>query len=133
MRLAVPYLIDNLRRGGFANRKRSPVTSLQAGSRTEARHHRRSPIVPDSARESSSFFILSSDADSDDSGMYEVIGYHNKRDKSVQYELLFDDCDNPIRVDVKEMRTVFTYQFEEEPNHKTLFTFMVLEQREVRR
>ena len=35
--------------------------------------------------------------------MYEVIGYYRERDKSVQYDVLFEDCDNYIRVDAKEM------------------------------
>jgi hypothetical protein len=46
-------------------------------------------------------FILS--PDTDDSGMYEVIGYCRKRNKSVRYEVLFDDCEDPITVDSKEM------------------------------
>ena len=37
------------------------------------------------------------------SGMYEVIGYSRKRDKTIQYEVLFDDCADPIMVNVKEM------------------------------
>jgi hypothetical protein len=28
--------------------------------------------------------------------MFEVIGYPRKWDKSVQYNVLFDDCDDPI-------------------------------------
>jgi hypothetical protein len=46
-------------------------------------------------------FILSPDADG--SGMYEIIGYYRERDKSVQYDVLFDDCEDSIRVDAKEM------------------------------
>ncbi|KAI0248750.1 hypothetical protein BJV78DRAFT_1284532 [Lactifluus subvellereus] len=46
-------------------------------------------------------FVLS--PDTDDSGTYEVIGYHRKRDKSVQYDVLFDDCDDPILLDAGEM------------------------------
>jgi hypothetical protein len=46
-------------------------------------------------------FILS--ADTDDSGMYEVIGYYRKRYKAVQYDVLFDDSEGPVTVDAKEM------------------------------
>jgi hypothetical protein len=46
-------------------------------------------------------FILSPDTEA--SGMYEVIGYYRERDKSVQYDILFEDCDDHIRVDAKEM------------------------------
>jgi hypothetical protein len=35
--------------------------------------------------------------------MYEVIGYHRKRDKSVEYDVLFDDCEDPILFDAGEM------------------------------
>jgi hypothetical protein len=46
-------------------------------------------------------FLLS--PDSDESCMYEVIGYSRKRDKTVTYDVLFDDCEDPIPVEVKEM------------------------------
>ncbi|KAF8342329.1 uncharacterized protein EI90DRAFT_3032913 [Cantharellus anzutake] len=46
-------------------------------------------------------FVLSHD--SDGSGMYEIIGYHRKRDKSVQYEVLFDDCEDPMLLDGGEV------------------------------
>ena len=46
-------------------------------------------------------FIHSPDAD--DSGMYEVIAYSMKRYKTFQYDLLFDDCGDPITVNMKEM------------------------------
>ena len=46
-------------------------------------------------------FILSPDADG--SGTYEVIGYYRARDKSVQYDVLFDDCDDPLQVGAEEM------------------------------
>jgi len=36
-------------------------------------------------------------------GMYEVIGYSRKRDKTIQYEVLFDDCPDPITVKAEEM------------------------------
>ncbi|KAF8314377.1 uncharacterized protein EI90DRAFT_3136049 [Cantharellus anzutake] len=39
-------------------------------------------------------FILSPHTEG--SGVYEVIGYHRKRDNSVEYDVLFDDCDTPI-------------------------------------
>ena len=33
---------------------------------------------------------------------FEVIGYYKKRDKSIKYELLFDDyADDPIRLEQK--------------------------------
>jgi hypothetical protein len=38
-----------------------------------------------------------------DSEMYEVIGYYRKRDKTVRYDVLFDDCVDPIEVDAEEM------------------------------
>jgi hypothetical protein len=46
-------------------------------------------------------FVLS--ASTGDAGMFEVIGYHRKRDKSVQYEVVFGDCDDPILLDEREM------------------------------
>ncbi|KAH9167391.1 hypothetical protein EDB89DRAFT_129962 [Lactarius sanguifluus] len=46
-------------------------------------------------------FILS--PDTNDSGLYEVIGYSRKQDRSVAYEVLFDDCEDPIVVDTKGM------------------------------
>ncbi|KAF8271077.1 hypothetical protein EI94DRAFT_1721285 [Lactarius quietus] len=46
-------------------------------------------------------FILS--PDSDESGMYEVIGYARERDKTVTYDVLFDDCGDSIPVTEKEM------------------------------
>jgi len=45
-------------------------------------------------------FVLS---DNNHSGMYEVIGYSRKRDRAVEYDVLFDDCGDPIRVNAKEM------------------------------
>ena len=35
--------------------------------------------------------------------MYEVIAYSKARDKTVRYDVLFDDCDDPITVDAREM------------------------------
>jgi len=35
--------------------------------------------------------------------MYEVISYTRKRDKTVTYDVLFDDCKDPITVDAKEI------------------------------
>jgi hypothetical protein len=50
-------------------------------------------------------FILS--ADNHDSVMYEVIGYSRKRDRTVEYDVLFDDCGgDPIMVNAKEMMTM---------------------------
>jgi len=46
-------------------------------------------------------FILS--PDTRDYGMYEVIGYSRARDKAVRFDVLFDDCDEPIAVNEKEM------------------------------
>jgi len=46
-------------------------------------------------------FILA--PDTDESRMYEVIGYSRLRDKSIQYSVLFDDCVDPIIVDAVEM------------------------------
>jgi hypothetical protein len=46
-------------------------------------------------------FLLS--PDSDESSMYEVIGYSRKRDKTVTYDILFDDCVDPFPVDGEEM------------------------------
>lgn len=45
-------------------------------------------------------FVLS---DKDDSGMYEVIGYSRKRDRTVEYDVLFNDCGDSIMVSAKEM------------------------------
>jgi hypothetical protein len=46
-------------------------------------------------------FLLS--PDSDESCMYEVIGYSRKRDKTVTYDILFGNCGDPFPVDGKEM------------------------------
>ena len=35
--------------------------------------------------------------------MYEVIGYSMKRDKMVEYDVLFDSCEDPVTVNAKEM------------------------------
>jgi hypothetical protein len=48
-------------------------------------------------------FILSSDGDDEESCMYEVISYSRKRDKTVTYDVLFDNCEDPIPVEAKEM------------------------------
>lgn len=49
-------------------------------------------------------FIFSEDAEPKDPGMYEVVGYYTGRDKSIEYDVLFEDCDDdPIRVGAKEM------------------------------
>jgi hypothetical protein len=48
-------------------------------------------------------FLLLPDNDDDESCMYEVMGYSRKRDKTVIFDVLFDDCQDPILVDEKEM------------------------------
>jgi hypothetical protein len=35
--------------------------------------------------------------------MFEVIGYSRKRDKSVQYDVIFDDDDDTIQLDEEMM------------------------------
>ena len=45
-------------------------------------------------------FVLSAN---NDSGMYEVIGYSRKRDRTVEYDVLFNDCEDPIMVNAQEM------------------------------
>ena len=45
-------------------------------------------------------FVLSAN---NDSGMYEVIGYSRKWDRTVEYDMLFDDCGDPMMVSAKEM------------------------------
>ena len=49
---------------------------------------------------------------SDDSALYEVIGYHKKRDKTVEYEILFDDCHgDSFTIGEEEMANMlFIYQ-----------------------
>lgn len=42
-------------------------------------------------------------ADTCDSVMYEVIGYSRKRDRTVEYDILFDDYKDPIVMNTKEM------------------------------
>ena len=44
--------------------------------------------------------------DSDDSCMYEIIGYSRKRDKTVIYDVLFENCEDPFPVDKKEMMSM---------------------------
>src|SRR5258706_7602801 len=46
-------------------------------------------------------FIIS--PGTDDSGMYEVIGYHRARDKALTFNVLFEDCDDAVAVGEKEM------------------------------
>ena len=46
-------------------------------------------------------FILS--PHTNNSVKYKVIGYHKKRDKSVQYDVLFDDCGDLILLNVEEV------------------------------
>ena len=48
------------------------------------------------------WFVLSPDS-SDDSETYEVIGYSKKRNKTVEYDVLFYECEDPITVTTKEM------------------------------
>lgn len=45
-------------------------------------------------------FVLSAN---DDSGLYEVIGCSRKRDKTVGYDVLFEEIGDPILVNAKEM------------------------------
>ncbi|KAF9783942.1 hypothetical protein BJ322DRAFT_887153 [Thelephora terrestris] len=52
-------------------------------------------------------FTLSPDAG--DSGTYEVIGYRRERDNSVTYELLFEDCEDPIETTAEEMENWHRY------------------------
>ena len=47
-------------------------------------------------------FILS--PDSDKPCIFEVIGYAKKRDKTITYDVLFEDCEDPIPVDEEEMK-----------------------------
>jgi hypothetical protein len=49
-------------------------------------------------------FVLS--PHTEDSVLYEVIGYRRKRDNSVQYEVLFDDGDGPILLEAGEMMSM---------------------------
>lgn len=46
-------------------------------------------------------FLLS--PGTEDAIMYEVIGYARARDRRVWYDVLFDDCDDPVLVDAEEM------------------------------
>jgi len=57
-------------------------------------------------------FILSPDTDASESTTYEVIGYSKKRDKSIEYEVLFDDCpEDPIMVGMEEMKDMLRDSF----------------------
>jgi hypothetical protein len=50
-------------------------------------------------------FIFSPDADG--AGVFEVIGYRMKRDRTIQYDVLFEDCGGePILVEADEMRSM---------------------------
>jgi hypothetical protein len=68
MRLAVPYFINNLQRGGFAYRKTiaSHLSKLAVEPMRITTEDLRLPQNPDNLHGKQ--FILSSDADSDDSG-----------------------------------------------------------------
>lgn len=45
-------------------------------------------------------FILNGD----EPCMYEVIGYSRKRDKTITYDVLFEDWEDPVTIDEKEMK-----------------------------
>ena len=46
-------------------------------------------------------FVFSPDTES--SGSYEVVAYCKGKDKAIQYEVLFEDCPDPIKFDTKGM------------------------------
>lgn len=48
-------------------------------------------------------FVLSGDNHDGDSGMYKIIGYSRKRDRTVIYNVLFNDREDPIMANTKEM------------------------------
>jgi hypothetical protein len=41
--------------------------------------------------------------DTDNVTLYEITGYRRRRNGAVQYEVLWEDCDESIDVDVDEM------------------------------
>ena len=49
-------------------------------------------------------FLLSPNGD--ESCMYEIIIYSRKRDKPVTYDVLFENCEDPIPVVEKDMMSV---------------------------
>lgn len=46
-------------------------------------------------------FVLS--PDTEESGMYEVVGFYKGKYGEVQYDIIFEDIQDPIRIDAKEM------------------------------
>ena len=62
--------------------------------------------TPDNLHGNKFLLLPASDNDDDKSCMYEVIGYSRKQDKTVTYDVLFDNCKDPILVDEKEMTSL---------------------------
>ena len=50
-------------------------------------------------------FVLS--PDTEESGMYEVVGFYKGKYGEVQYDIIFEDIQDPIRIDAqKELKVV---------------------------
>ena len=81
------------------NNCQSPLTKRAVKPRRITRKELRLFQNPDNLHGKQ--FIIS--PDTDDSGMYEVIGYHRARDKALTFDVLFEDCDDAIAVGEKEM------------------------------
>lgn len=59
--------------------------------------------IPDNLHGRKFLLIHDGDDDDDEPHMYEVIGYSRKRDKTIMYDVLFEDRESPMLVDEKEM------------------------------
>jgi hypothetical protein len=86
-------------RGSITRDSEKPISKPSVDPRRITAEDLRLFEIPDNLHGKQ--FLLS--PDSDESCMYDVIGYSRKRDKTVTYDVLFDDCVDPIPVEVKEM------------------------------
>jgi hypothetical protein len=46
-------------------------------------------------------FVLS--PNTEESGMYEVVRFYKGKYSEVQYDIIFEDCPDPIQINIKEM------------------------------
>jgi hypothetical protein len=97
---AIYRLSIHPRTGPITSNSERPISKPSADPRRITAEDLRLFEIPDNLHGKQ--FLLS--PDSDESSMYEVIGYSRKRDKTVTYDVLFDDCVDPVPVDAKEMK-----------------------------
>jgi hypothetical protein len=52
-------------------------------------------------------FLIASDTD--DAGIYEIVSYCRLKDKSLCYDVQFNDCDDTITLDEEELWNMLVY------------------------